>query len=358
MPAAMPRHQALRQLAADSTARAALAAQAGPAPDDVSAWLADLQALVGVPFAYLVPDSRMLPPESIRFFAVDPNWTAALVDGALSIAATTAPAAAASEALRPGALTAARQAAASRLRAPAAPQPAAPAPRPAAAAPRPAAAADEPATPTDEPATPTDEPATPTDEPATPTDEPGAADEPAAAADESAAGVTPTYSGFLLRSAAVADWPGMQVNGYADPQAATPALPIVRLERLAPTILLALFAGMIQRVDLTEPGQHLSFGVVPLSGGLSVQLRSVEPATAGAQLAGDPTVTVRCRPDPNRTVLDVTATVAAVEQGLGVSSLSPSGLGLQLLQPPPSQTFTTAAVATAPAQADPSQATP
>jgi hypothetical protein len=344
MPAAMPRHQALRQLAADSTARAALAAQAGPAPDDVSAWLADLQALVGVPFAYLVPDSRMLPPESIRFFAVDPNWTAALVDGALSIAATTAPAAAASEALRPGALTAARQAAASRLRAPAAPQPAAPAPRPAAAAPRPAAAADE--------------PATPTDEPATPTDEPGAADEPAAAADESAAGVTPTYSGFLLRSAAVADWPGMQVNGYADPQAATPALPIVRLERLAPTILLALFAGMIQRVDLTEPGQHLYFGVVPLSGGLSVPLRSVEPATAGAQLAGDPTVTVRCRPDPNRTVLDVTATVAAVEQGLGASSLSPSGLGLQLLQPPPSQTFTTAAVATAPAQADPSQATP
>ncbi len=309
MPAAMPRHRALRQLAADPTAQAALAAQAGPAPDDVSAWLADLQALAGVPFAYLVPDSRMLPPESIRFFAVDPNWTAALVDGALSIAATTAPAAAASEALRPGALIAARQAATSRRRAPAAPPPAA------------------------------------------------AADEPGAAADEPAAGITPTYSGFLLRSAAVADWPGMQVNGYADPQAATPALPIVRLERLAPTILLALFAGMIQRVDLTEPGQHLYFGVVPLSGGLSVPLRSVEPATAGAQLAGDPTVTVSCRPDPNRTVLDVTATVAAVEQGLGVSSLSPSGLGLQLLQPPPSQTFTTA-VATAPAQADPSQATP
>jgi hypothetical protein len=325
MPAAMPRHQALRQLAADPRARSALAAQAGPAPDDVSAWLADLQALVGVPFAHLVPDSRMLRPESIRFFAVDPNWTAALVDGALSIAATTAPAAAASEALRPSALIAARQAAGSRRRTPAAPRPAAPrpaAPRP--AAPRPAAAAVEPAGPATEPA----------------------------------AGVAPTYSGFLLRSAAVADWPGMQVNGYADPQAATPALPIVRLERLAPTILLALFAGMIQRVDLTEPGQHLYFGVVPLSGGLSVPLRSVEPATAGAQLAGDPTVTVRCRPDPNRTVLDVTATVAAVEQGLGVSSLSPSGLGLQLLQPPPSQTFTTAAVATAPAQADPSQATP
>jgi hypothetical protein len=327
MPAAMPRHQALRQLAADPRARSALAAQAGPAPDDVSAWLADLQALVGVPFAHLVPDSRMLRPESIRFFAVDPNWTAALVDGALSIAATTAPAAAASEALRPSALIAARQAAGSRRRTPAAPRPAAPrpaAPRP--AAPRPAAAAVEPAGPATEPA----------------------------------AGVAPTYSGFLLRSAAVADWPGMQVNGYADPQAATPALPIVRLERLAPTILLALFAGMIQRVDLTEPGQHMYFGVIPLPGGLSVALRSVSTVgspAAGTPLAGDPTVTVRCRPDSNRTVLDVTATVAAVKQGLAVSSLSPSGLGLQLLQPPPSQTFTTA-VATAPAQADSSQATP
>jgi hypothetical protein len=317
MPAAMPRHQALRQLAADPTARAALAAQAGAAPDDVSAWLADLQALVGVPFAYLVPDARMLPPESIRFFAVDPNWTAALVDGALSIAATTAPAAAASEALRSGALTAARQAAASRRRAPTAPRPATPASRP-------ATAADDPAAPADDPAAPADDPAAPADEPA--------------------AGVAPVYSGFLLRSAAVADWPGMQVNGYADPQAATPALSIVRLERLAPTILLALFAGLIQRVDLTEPGQHLHLGVI--QGGLTVALRSVEPATAGAQLNGDPAVTVSCRPDPNRVVLDVTATVAAVEQGLAVSSLSPSGLGLQLLQAPPSQTFTTA-VATA-----------
>ena len=164
----------------------------------MSAWLADLQALSGLPFAYLVPDARMLPPESIRFFAVDPNWTAALADGALSIAAKTAPAAAAIQALRPGALTAARQAAASRWRAPA----------PA----RPAAATDEPAPAGTEPAAATDEPA-------------AAATEPAAAASAAAATGAPTYSGFLLRSAAVADWPGLEVKGYADPQATTPARP-------------------------------------------------------------------------------------------------------------------------------------
>jgi hypothetical protein len=288
MPAATPRHKALQQLAADPHAQAAAQAQAGPVPSDVSAWLAGLQALIGVPFVYLVPDARMLPAESIRFFAVDPNWTAAAVDGALSLAAKTAPGAAAMQALRPSLLAASRQAAVGRGR----------------AAVTPAAAA-------------------------------GAA--PTAA---------PAYSGFLLRSAAVADWPGLRVSGYADAQAATPALTIVRLERLAPTILLALFAGLIQRVDLTEPAQHLHFGVVSGTE-LTVPLRWIDPARAGGQLPGDPTATITCRQDPDRRVVDITATITAITQALApayqpqpVPNLGPAGLSLQLLQATPSQTFT------------------
>ena len=237
MPAMTPRNKALRQLAADPRAQATMRAQAGPVPDDVSAWLAGLQTLAGVPFAYLVPDARMLPPESIRFFAVDPNWTTALTDGALSLAAKTAPAAAAVQALRPAALAAT----------------AAPA----------------------------------------------------------------VYSGFLLRSAAVADWPGLRVSGYAGQTAAPPALPIVRLERLAPTVLLALFAGLIQRVELTEPAQHLHFGVISASG-LQVWLRWIDQANAGGQVTATqggqvtPTQgTVTLRQDSARAVVDVTTTVAA-----------------------------------------------
>ena len=37
------------------------------------------------PFSYLVPDASLLPPESVRFFYLDRNWTDALVDGVLSI---------------------------------------------------------------------------------------------------------------------------------------------------------------------------------------------------------------------------------------------------------------------------------
>jgi hypothetical protein len=54
-------------------------------PENLEQWLRNLQILKGVPFNYLVPDEGMLPPESIRFFYLDPNWMDALIDGAFSI---------------------------------------------------------------------------------------------------------------------------------------------------------------------------------------------------------------------------------------------------------------------------------
>lgn len=56
-----------------------------PVPVDLSAWLGNLAVLQGVPFGYLVPDAAMLPPESVRFFTLDPNWIHALLQGAASI---------------------------------------------------------------------------------------------------------------------------------------------------------------------------------------------------------------------------------------------------------------------------------
>jgi hypothetical protein len=54
-------------------------------PRDLESWLSRLALLYGVPFNYLVPDEKMLPPESIRFFYLDENWIGALTDGAFSI---------------------------------------------------------------------------------------------------------------------------------------------------------------------------------------------------------------------------------------------------------------------------------
>jgi len=54
-------------------------------PDYLGQWLAQAALLYGVPFNNLVADSRMLPPESRRFFYLDTNWMAALPGGAPSI---------------------------------------------------------------------------------------------------------------------------------------------------------------------------------------------------------------------------------------------------------------------------------
>ena len=54
-------------------------------PDPIADWLESLRKLEGIPFNYLVPDERMLPPESIRFFRVDETWVDCMADGAFSI---------------------------------------------------------------------------------------------------------------------------------------------------------------------------------------------------------------------------------------------------------------------------------
>lgn len=56
-------------------------------PDALVTWLDRLQHLDGVPFVYLVPQPQLLPPESLRFFFVDPDWQDRVIDGALASAA-------------------------------------------------------------------------------------------------------------------------------------------------------------------------------------------------------------------------------------------------------------------------------
>lgn len=79
-------HYAVELVHWKQATRLALAAGA-PAPtvpDVVRLWIDRLTHLESVPFAYLVPDERLLPVESIRFFTLDPDWTACLLDGAFS----------------------------------------------------------------------------------------------------------------------------------------------------------------------------------------------------------------------------------------------------------------------------------
>ncbi|CAM4344732.1 hypothetical protein [Corallococcus exiguus] len=188
---------AMQAMLARPDALATIAANLSDDPDapTVSAWLGDRRLLVGVPFAHLVPDFRMLPPESIRFFFVDTRWIDAMIDGALSIGLSTS-----HESALQGALTtelermahaSALAARATRLRRPA----------------------------------------------------------PTAFAD--------TTTGLLVRSSLVVGWPGVGVKGMA----AGTEVPLLRLDHLAPDVLIAVFNGIPDTVILSEPCEGLEFGV-------------------------------------------------------------------------------------------------
>lgn len=58
-------------------------------PEEVENWFSALGLLKGLPFNYLVPDERMLPKESFRFFQLDPEWISCLIDGAFSVGRVT-----------------------------------------------------------------------------------------------------------------------------------------------------------------------------------------------------------------------------------------------------------------------------
>jgi hypothetical protein len=75
----------LRATLADEHTRDVLRAATAEELDPVVQWLNRLAVLDMMPFDHLVPDPRMLPPESIRFGYVDPGWVQAAVDGALSV---------------------------------------------------------------------------------------------------------------------------------------------------------------------------------------------------------------------------------------------------------------------------------
>src|SRR5687768_12188403 len=49
-------------------------------PDRLRNWLIDVRLLRRIPLCYLVPDSALLPPESIRFFHVDATWVDRVID--------------------------------------------------------------------------------------------------------------------------------------------------------------------------------------------------------------------------------------------------------------------------------------
>lgn len=262
-------------------------------PPYATSFLAHLRLLTGVPFQYLIPDAAMLPEESIRFFHVDRSWTDRLVDGVLTV----------------GEVGSREQA------------------HHHAAGPALAALLDS---------------LEPTVRPA----QRGLAAAPPAPADSAA---DPAVTGFLLRSALVSGWPQLEVRAYRN----SVKLTLLRLERLSAGVLIALFAGVPDRVELEEPHHGMQLGVLDDGTGmLTVDARRPDGTVSGATFQ----VAVRAT-DPGLRVLEIAALrqeiIARADPGLPAQTGS-AGLAIELLRPPWKEVF--ADQATTPARAEPARA--
>jgi hypothetical protein len=262
-------------------------------PPYLGDWLGRVRLLYGVPFVYLVPNEKLLPKESIRFFYIDRNWTDRLVDGALSVGKTTTRDYAHHQAtndLVVAELDNEERLIRVRLR---------------------------------------------------------------SQTEVREQGKGADLTGLLLRSAAVSGWPGLEVKAYKN----NAKLKLLRMDRLAENVLLCLFNDIPTKVDIEEPREGIQFGVdlatasASVPSGFRLKMRHVRGASAGEEVKGagnvTQTVAVPVRKG-NRRVVHVAALhrevtnklrTPALGVDLGDNQVSSAELAVEMLQFPYRQTF-------------------
>ncbi|MGD0452780.1 MAG: hypothetical protein ABSB69_04225 [Solirubrobacteraceae bacterium] len=267
-------------------------------PPYMEMFLAHLRLLIGVPFEYLVPDARLLPDESIRFFYVDRSWTDRLVDGAIAVGksgtreqahhqAHSADVKAQLDLTERVVRTLQRGLSAPRER------------------------------------------------------------------EETPAQIT---TGFLLRSAAVSGWPSMDVRAFSEIVPAAPSnvddpafaqwttsaeavqLRTLRLELLSPSVLLALFDGIPKLVWCEEPHHGIEFGIT-MKDGSPFFLDRHEASGAGEQGAAPVPVPVRAANPRVVAVAQLRKQLAQLNDPKLVPQTGSAGFAIELLQLPWRQRF-------------------
>ncbi|MGI8758654.1 MAG: hypothetical protein ACR2K0_05055 [Acidimicrobiales bacterium] len=74
-------------------------------------------------------------------------------------------------------------------------------------------------------------------------------------------GTTPQTTGFILRSRAVSGWPTMIIRAFKGSGRSAKKLQPLRIERLSPSVIIALFDDEPTKVEIEEPRQGIQFGV-------------------------------------------------------------------------------------------------
>lgn len=274
-------------------------------PPYMESLLSHLRLLVGVPFDYLVPDARLLPDESIRFFYLDRSWTDRLVDGAMAVGKVGS---------RDQAYHQARSG-------------------------------------------PVSQQIDQTERIVRDLQRRRDSFANLKQANDHKQSPADVVTGFLLRSAAVSGWPHMEVRAYSQDLPDTPVpfdpssdaaqaaqLPTLRLELLSPAVMIALFQGIPDLVILEEPHHGVVFGVhAGFDGTLEISLRDTQgnQILDGSNNAIPLAVPFRAG---NQRVIDVKALYDALNNAQATHNTMPAingsaSFAIEALDPPFRQRF-------------------
>jgi hypothetical protein len=265
-------------------------------PPALEDWLSRLSLLYGVPFEHIVPNAAMLPVESLRFFYVDPNWTSCLVDGALSVGAQSSRDTALVQSVyaqMQQSLQASMQLVRRKLAQEVLP-------------------------------------------------------------DQLDTGLA--VSGLLIRSQLISGWPGLEIAAYEDytvdeHQKIIPGNKIdnLRIQRLAPDVMLCLYGKMPKLVQLNEPKEGLAFGENSDGKLLPRYMGYHAGQPVGEFVTGNPKPedqAVIVKRNNGKNVIDIAATKTGLVNILSrYNALSPSGtlspadFAIQLIKAAEQQSF-------------------
>ncbi len=285
---------------------------APPIPATVQNWLGQAMLLYGVPFQYLVPDEAMLPAESIRFFSLNPEWLNCLLQGACSVGRLSETDELADQLLRAHFFEVSEKLA-SALRSNA------------------KQAADQ-----------RRDGSNDTDgrEPAV--------NEPSSRQAEPV--LHWPLSGYLLRSDTVETWIGLEATAIGTDSAGRVLAPlqILRMDRLAPDILLCIYNGHVTEIEVKQPPEAIHFGAASKPGGghEKTGLRNIkgDAAALGARCEGTVQVPMDTKGARVVKVNELAATIQTVlvnKQQMGKTDvLSSAEFGVEMIESPAKVTFT------------------
>lgn len=146
----------------------------------------------------------------------------------------------------------------------------------------------------------------------------------------------PACTGFLLRSPLVGEWRGLEFDVFAD-QDGTSKLTLLRLESLAPDILIGMVDGILRRVDIKEPAESFHYGFREEEDGtFTKQLRSI----ADGKLFPSENASVTVFTKNNR-VIDFAKTAEAMREnpylfpkGASKEDFTSAHMALEMIQNP------------------------